>query len=248
MERIHDQFLSLNQSAQQWFSVISVVSQKQVRSVESHRSSRSLHQFSDASESGYGTVTYLRLENAFGEIHCSFVMGKARVTPLKTITVPRLELTAATVAVRTNKMLLNELEITIDRCIFWTDSMSVLRYILNEYARFQTFLANRLAVIHEGSYTDIWRYVNTTLNPADHASRRLTSSEMNKRNWIVAPAFLWKDDDFWPKPLSNNHERICAYDPEDKQQLCEQSLKPKFRMTILWESRSLLRITRLGCR
>ncbi|VDI74707.1 Hypothetical predicted protein [Mytilus galloprovincialis] len=81
-----------------------------------------LHHFSDASESGYGTVTYLRLENTFDEIHCSFVMGKARVTPLKTITVPRLELTAATVAVRTNKMLLNELEIPIDRSIFWTDN------------------------------------------------------------------------------------------------------------------------------
>ncbi|VDI06661.1 Hypothetical predicted protein [Mytilus galloprovincialis] len=74
--------------------------------------------FQDASESGYGTVTYLRLENTFDEIHCSFVMGKARVTPLKTITVPRLELTAATVAVRTNKMLLNELEIPIDGLYF----------------------------------------------------------------------------------------------------------------------------------
>ncbi|CAC5413327.1 unnamed protein product [Mytilus coruscus] len=120
----------------------------------------------DASESGYGTVTYLRFENAFCEIHCSFVMGKAHVTPLKTITVPRLELTAATVAVRTNKMLLNELEITVDRSIFWTDSMSVLRYILNEDAIFQTFEANRLAVIDEGSDTDNWRY---DLKDAEHS-------------------------------------------------------------------------------
>lgn len=56
--------------------------------------SAQLHHFADASESGYGTVTYLRTENSFGEINCSFVIGKARVTPLKPVTVPRLELIA----------------------------------------------------------------------------------------------------------------------------------------------------------
>ena len=87
--------------------------------------SAQLHHFADASESGYGTVTYLRTENSSGKINCAFVMGKARVTPLKPVTIPRLELTASTVAVRTNKMLLRELDIPIDRSVFWTDSMSV---------------------------------------------------------------------------------------------------------------------------
>ena len=90
-----------------------------------------LHHFSDASEIGYGTVSYLRLENTNKDIHCSFVMGKSRVTPLKQTTIPRLELTAATVAVRTDKMLKAELDIPIDESIFWTDSMVVLRYTGN---------------------------------------------------------------------------------------------------------------------
>ncbi|TWW61446.1 hypothetical protein D4764_04G0000930 [Takifugu flavidus] len=54
-----------------------------------------LHHFSDASEVAYGTASYLVLENDKGRIHCSLAMGKSRVSPLKQITVPRLELTAA---------------------------------------------------------------------------------------------------------------------------------------------------------
>ena len=90
-----------------------------------------LHHFSDASQSGYGTVSYLRLISD-NKIHCCLVMGKARVAPLKQVTIPRLELTAATVAVRTDRMLRRELELPISDSYFWTDSMAVLRYIQNE--------------------------------------------------------------------------------------------------------------------
>ena len=81
-----------------------------------------LHHFSDASQSGYGTVSYLRIENSAGDIHCAFVIGKARVAPLKQITIPRLELTAAAIAVKVNNMIQKQLEIQIDDTIFWTDS------------------------------------------------------------------------------------------------------------------------------
>ncbi|KAJ8416515.1 hypothetical protein AAFF_G00358030 [Aldrovandia affinis] len=59
-----------------------------------------LHHFCDASETGYGTVTYLVQQNSSNQIHCAFVLGKARVAPLKPTTIPRLELTAATLAVK----------------------------------------------------------------------------------------------------------------------------------------------------
>ncbi|XP_022778797.1 uncharacterized protein LOC111320392 [Stylophora pistillata] len=62
--------------------------------------SRQLHLFSDASTVGYGCVACLRLMDDIDRIHCSFLMGKARLAPVKTVTVPRLELTAATVSVR----------------------------------------------------------------------------------------------------------------------------------------------------
>ena len=56
--------------------------------------SSNLHHFSDASENGYGQVVYVRLVNAIGKIHCSLVIAKSRVSPIKCTSIPRLELAA----------------------------------------------------------------------------------------------------------------------------------------------------------
>ena len=159
-----------------------------------------LHHFSDASEQGYGAVSYLRMINKNGDIHCSFVVGKSRVTPLKRMTIPRLELSAATVAVKLDKMIKKELEIKVNKSVFWTDSTSVLRYICNEDKRFHTFVANRISTIHDGSKPDQWRYVDTKLNSADDASRGLSVDNLlSNTRWIKGPEFMWKAESMWPK-------------------------------------------------
>ncbi|XP_067451997.1 uncharacterized protein [Thunnus thynnus] len=107
-------------------------------------SSAQMCHFSDASENGYGTVTYLRMQNIKNMVHVTFLFGKARVAPLKHVTIPHLELTAAVVAVQVDKMLQSELELPLKPSNFWTDSTSVLKYIKNEDKRFQTFVANRV--------------------------------------------------------------------------------------------------------
>ena len=118
-----------------------------------------LHLFSDASESGYGVAAYVRFVNEEEKIHCAFVMGKARVAPLKQVTIPRLELTAATVSARLFKALERDLHIKVDRVKFWTDSTSVIRYISNSSARYHTFVANRTAIITDISHPSQWSYV-----------------------------------------------------------------------------------------
>ena len=94
--------------------------------------STQLHHFSDASTNGYGQCSYIRLENDKGKIHCSLVLGKARVAPLKMVTIPRLELTAAVVSVRVSEMLRQELQYEGVQEIFWMDSKVVLGYIKND--------------------------------------------------------------------------------------------------------------------
>ena len=64
-----------------------------------------------------------------GFIHCSFVLGKSRVAPLRHITIPGLELTAAVVAVKLAYTVRREVEFVINRVVFWTDAVVVLRYI-----------------------------------------------------------------------------------------------------------------------
>ena len=123
--------------------------------------SAQLHHFSDASNYGYGTVSYLRLVSRTDNVHCTLLAGKSRVVPVKPITIPRAERTTATVSVRMNKIMRTELEIPIHDTVYWTDSMTVLKYLANETTRFHTFVANRVNQIREGSEPSQWRYVDT---------------------------------------------------------------------------------------
>lgn len=39
-----------------------------------------------------------------------------------------------------------------------------------------------------------WRYVTSEENPADHASRGLTSEQLMASNWFTGPDFLWQEE------------------------------------------------------
>ncbi len=149
--------------------------------------------FADASENGYGTVTYLLLTNDHDQKSCKFMLGKSRVAPLKQVTIPRMELTAATIAVKMDRMLRQELQINLEEFNFWTDSNTVLRYIENDSTRFKTFVANRVSLIREASKPSQCRYVSSADNPADQASRGLNADNLiESKNWIKGPSFLLK--------------------------------------------------------
>ena len=51
-----------------------------------------LHHFPDTSQRGYDQCSYMRSVNDRVQIHCCLLIGKSRVTPLKFISIPRLEL------------------------------------------------------------------------------------------------------------------------------------------------------------
>ena len=179
-----------------------------------------MHHFSDASELRYGTVSYLRFTDTYSNVHCSFLMSTTRLAPLKSLSVPRLELTAATLAVKLDKMFRRELEIPISCSMFWTDSTSVLGYIENEDKRFHTFVSNRLTIIHDGSTPDQRRYVDSKRNPSDAASRGLSAKALLEcDSWKRGPDFLWRDESLWPAP-PQRQENVCDDDLEIKREVC----------------------------
>lgn len=158
-----------------------------------------LHHFSDASNEGYGVVSYLRTVDTKGSVHCSFIMARCRVAPLKAMTIPRLELTAAALAVRMNQMLTDELEYQLSSAHFWTDSKAVLGYIRNESARYKTFVANRVNIIRELSDVNQWHYIESDANPADLASRGVSIPKFCKQldRWQKGPEVLWTSEPMW---------------------------------------------------
>lgn len=172
-----------------------------------------LHHFSDASSTGYGQCSYVRLVNAQQQVHCSLVIGKSRVVPLKSITIPRLELTAALTSVKISTLLHNELDYANVVDYFWTDSNVVLGYIANDSKRFHVFVANRVQQIRSVTDPSQWNYVNSINNPADIASRGSTPIELGRSSWFSGPDFLWKTEiDFRKDNPDTSH--ILLNDPE----------------------------------
>ena len=172
--------------------------------------SQALHHFSDASEVAYGVVSYLRTEYKDGTVTTALAMAKSRLAPLKTQTIPRLELCAATLATRQDELLTRELQLDLDTPRFWTDSTIVLQYINNEERRFQVFVANRVSEIRSKTATVQWRHVPTELNPADDTSRGALPSTLTSDRWLEGPPFLKLSRNQWPTPA-----RVAAVDPGD---------------------------------
>ena len=97
----------------------------------------------------------------------SFIMGKSRVAPVKPLSTPRMELSAAVIAVRLARFVLRELDVSFDRTVFWSDSTTVLGYLHNTSKRRPVFETNRIKLIRELSTVDQWRWIDTRRNPAD---------------------------------------------------------------------------------
>ena len=136
-------------------------------------------------------------------VHCSFLIGKSRLAPLKTISIPKLELTAAVLAVKLDSMLRKELKVKITATTFRCDSTAVLQILANSTKRFPIFVANRIVTIEKMvSPNSSWRHVPTQFNPGDLASRGLTVENLvNDQIWLQAPDYLWNPEDCWPHKL-----------------------------------------------
>lgn len=132
-----------------------------------------LHHFSDASQIAYGAVSYMRIVDNNGQIYCIILASKSRLAPLRLLIMSRLKMCAATLAVSMDLSNRRVLQLAIDQSWFWMDSSIVLSYICNEHSSFQTLVANRLAIIRNGSV-----YVLTDLNPADDVSRGMKTVEL----------------------------------------------------------------------
>ena len=116
--------------------------------------------------------------------------GKSLAAPIKYITIPRMELVAATLSVKMSVLLQKELQLLNVKETFWTDSKVVLGYIWNEMRKFKVFKANRIKMISD--HTDIhqWHYIGTNDNPVDYSSRDIdVANDQAVQKWFQGPSF-----------------------------------------------------------
>lgn len=156
-----------------------------------------LHIFCDASTKAMSAVAYWRW-TVNDRYYVTFVASKCKVAPLKYMSIPRMELQAALLAVRLADTLCKELKHKPCKRYFWCDSSVVLHWIRNNTRNYTTFVAHRLGEIDELSKPNEWRYIPTKLNIADIATKETCDLSVLKNEWFYGPAFLRDRDTEWP--------------------------------------------------
>ncbi|GFT34144.1 integrase catalytic domain-containing protein [Trichonephila clavipes] len=177
------------------------------RCIVIHRAeSIELHAFSDASEKAYGSSIYLKSISALGEVKVCLVTSKSRVSPLKQISIPRLELCGAVLAAKLMKKVKEALNLQITAVHFWSDSTIVISWIHRESRELKTFVANRVSKIHQLSSRDQWHHIASEQNPADVLSRGLLPEEL-------------RDDSLWwhgPELLQSTYSTTVIAEPTQR--------------------------------
>ena len=157
-----------------------------------------LHVFCDASEIAYGAVAYFPTV-IHGHVNVSFVISKTRLAPIKTLTIPRLELQAAVVATRLKSKILEEIDFEVDETHLWSDSKIVLHYISNAHRRFSVYVSHRVAEIVSNSDIKEWHHIPGAMNVADDCTRGIEIRDLTPEcRWISGPKFLSLPSEQWP--------------------------------------------------
>ena len=84
---------------------------------------------------------------------------------------------------------------------FWTDSRVVYKWISNPELHLTGFVKRRVDRIHMVSSSDAWGYINTSLNPADVATREKNLKNPDLLNLCLKPEFLLQEAED-PQPFS----------------------------------------------
>lgn len=167
------------------------IKEKQLESAE-------LHVFCDASDKAYAAVAYWRFTLDNGSYHTPIIAAKSRVAPIEYVSIPRLELQAALLGSKIAKVITEEHNFKIIRRIFWSDSITVLRWIKEIPRTFKIYVANRLGEISENTKSLEWRWVPSADNPADDATKLAPDALKKDSRWLTAPPFLRENESEWP--------------------------------------------------
>lgn len=163
-----------------------------------------VHGFCDASTRAYAAAVYLKVCYGDEQNVVNLVAAKTKLAPIKTITIPRLELCGAVLLTKLLSRCVKALALNKFEMHAWTDSMIVLAWLAACPSRWSTFVSYRVAAIQRELPSENWKHVPTESNPADIASRGALIHELaDSSMWWHGPEFL-KDIKCWPKQFSQS--------------------------------------------
>ena len=112
--------------------------------------------FWDGSEESYGVVAYIRWKLSGRGYVSRLVASKCRITPMKRISVVRLELNSAVMATRLKSFICEHVRYAYDKFYFISDSQIVHAMVKRDTYGFNTYAALWVGEIQETTKKDEW--------------------------------------------------------------------------------------------
>ena len=178
-----------------------------------------LHVFANSSMQAKCAVAYYRFCYENGEVGVFLVSSRVRVTPLKRITTPRLELDAVRMGINLAATIVEESSVKVQMIVLWTDSLICRHWLTQPSRRYKDYVTHRIVDFQEkiesleqnGVNVNI-RYVPTEINVADIGTRGASPPCVDHdSSWQLGPAFLRDPENEWPRGPT---EQVCD-DPSE---------------------------------
>ncbi|GFY28751.1 uncharacterized protein TNCV_3441181 [Trichonephila clavipes] len=188
-----------------------------------------LNGFADASSKACGAVIYVQTNETTNQLLCS----KSRLAPIKSMTIPRLELCSCLLLAKLIHKVKAALKMQINSVNLYSDSTIALAWINSPSNLLKTFVSNRVSQIQELSRDFQWQHVPSELNPADLISRGLDDK-------TLATSELWfKGPDFSKLCLPSHRTEQNYSDLTDQFYINELKPVPKLTLSLNNDSKFL---------
>lgn len=146
--------------------------------------------FSDASIIGYGAVVYVRCLSG-QDVWSNMLATKTKVAPVRTETIPRLELCAAVLLAQLMRIVREKCSLEYVPYHCYSDSNITLGWIRSCPSALRIYVGARVKQIQKNTHKESWSYVPSKENPADIASRGMSPKELKDCElWWHGPRFI----------------------------------------------------------